>query len=88
MTLSAMMLGVCVKRPGYLFEAFTICMGIYVIHKSWHMRFEHWRGAIFIGVVICLIGIVDWLSGSTMQDLIDGNQRLREIRDEILETQR
>jgi len=82
--LACFLLAVAVNYPGYIFEAFTFSIGIYLAHQAWHTRFKHWRAGIVAGILICLIAIADWLQGSLPQNLIESNQRLREVKEELL----
>ena len=53
--LCSFLLAVLANRPGYIEDAFIVCVGLYLIHQAWHTRFKHWRGAIIVGILICLI---------------------------------
>jgi len=83
--LACFLIAVCVRYPGYIFEAFTISVGLYLIHQAWHTRFKHWRAGIVAGSLICLIGVADWLLGLTLQDLIESEQQLREVKVQLLQ---
>jgi hypothetical protein len=82
--LGCVLLAVGVYHPGYIYETFIVCVGLYVVHQAYHTRFKHWQAAIIVGIIICIIGAANWLLfGPALQDAIDVNQRLREIRDEL-----
>jgi hypothetical protein len=63
-------------------------VGVQVIWLATSRRFEHWRTAIVVGSLVCLLGMATWLwAPDVVGDLQRSKQNLEQLKKELLDAQ-